>query len=49
MKKEINLNGYMPSVQIILELIYKKGYAQGRKDALKEFKKGMKDEKKTSI
>jgi hypothetical protein len=41
MKKKINLNAYMSSLQIILELLYKKGYAQGRKDALKEFEKGM--------
>jgi len=42
MKNKLNLNAYMSSLQIILELLYKKGYAQGRKDALKEFEKGIK-------
>ena len=42
MRKKLNLNAYMSSLEIILELLYKKGYAQGRKDALKEFEKGIK-------
>lgn len=42
MKNKINLDSYMSSLQIILELLYKKGYAQGRKDALKEFEKKIK-------
>jgi hypothetical protein len=42
MKNKLNLDAYMSSLQIILELLYKKGYAQGRKDALKEFEKRIK-------
>lgn len=49
MKKKVNLDIYMSYIEIILEQLYKKGYTEGKQDALKQFKKGMKDEKKTSI
>ncbi len=39
MKNKIDLSGYLPSLTIILELLYKKGYAKGRRDAIKEMKK----------
>lgn len=39
MKNKFNkINGFMPSMKIIFELVYKKGYKQGRAEAIKEIK-----------
>lgn len=39
MKKKVNLDIYMSYIEIILKQLYKKGYSEGKKDALKQFKK----------
>jgi hypothetical protein len=49
MRKKLNLDAYTSNIEIILKLLYKKGYTEGKQDALKQFKKGVKDEKKTSV
>jgi len=42
MKKKVNLDIYMSYIEIILKQLYKKGYTEGKQDALKQFKKEMK-------
>jgi hypothetical protein len=49
MRKKLNLDAYTSNIEIILKLLYKKGYTEGKQDALKQFKKGVKNEKKTSV
>ena len=41
MRKKVNLDIYMSYIEIILKQLYKKGYTEGKRDALKQFKKVM--------